>query len=104
MVTKMKSLEELEYIKPYKGEIHDWEITWYLPMVGYTDCLYNNGRIGIIRGIPHGHPDFVNFIRTSPIKEMYEPPRHIGDRRVIEIETLNSRYRLIGEGKEKSDV
>ena len=40
----------------------------------------------VVWGLPHGHPEFVNWIRTSLVVKEYPE--------INEIETLNSRYSL----------
>ena len=72
--------------KPYKGGISDWEIMFYPQYkLAYPDT---NGVI--CRGKPQGHPDFVNWIRTSQVLKI-NPER-------TQIETENSIYDLIGPG------
>lgn len=62
--------------KVYKGEIHNWK--W----------IHVEGD-SYIRGVPNGHPKFVDWIITSKVVS-YTPATG-------ELETLNSRYKLIGE-------
>lgn len=45
-------------LKPYKGRISDWKIR-----TGYDGEKFVVGR-------PSGHPDFANWIITSPIVKM----------------------------------
>lgn len=61
-------------MKPFKGEIHNWSIRTFVD--GY-----------IITGIPVGHPKFKNWMRTSKVV------KRVGRN----VETLNSRYVLVGE-------
>lgn len=72
--------------KPFKGEIHNWKAISY------------EGETKVV-GMPVGHPEFTNWIVTSVVVKHFEPPRHLKDVRKIEIETENSRYTLVGEGK-----
>lgn len=62
-------------MKPYKGEIHSWR------KVEFVDGF-------IIMGKPIGHPQFVNWIRTSKVEFMKDSDGY------WEVETLNSRYHL----------
>lgn len=64
--------------KPFKGYIRDW--AWE---------RYPNGIVA--SGIPIGHPNFTGWIRTS--KVVNKTPCDNGD---TAIETLNSRYILLG--------
>lgn len=85
--------------KPYKGEIYNWEVTKYPPDQFWPNAPLHDGFGLLIRGRPSGHPKFEDFIRTSPVVSWHELPCDPYDVRVIEVETENSRYRLIGEGK-----
>lgn len=72
-------------MKPYRGEITEWHKVHHP-----ARCLVGEfaNTLGYsINGKPMGHPTFVGWIRTSPVV------RHEGN----EIETLNSRYTLVGE-------
>jgi len=81
-------------MKPLKGEIHDWEIMYYPKEMFRDEQGEFPKNLGyLIRGVPHGHPNFVDYVRTSPIV------KH--DRSTGEVETLNSRYLLVGLGAEK---
>jgi hypothetical protein len=62
-------------MKPYKGKIRNWCKRQFL-----------NGFC--ISGIPVGHPDFEDWLHTSKVVYM--------DDYSNQIETLNSRYDLIG--------
>lgn len=63
-------------MKPYKGEIHHWR------RVKTSDGYF-------ITGQPHNHPEFIDWIKTSRVVKF--------NAALLEIETLNSRYRLIGK-------
>lgn len=76
--------------KSYKGRIHNWEVG---PDYGGAP-----GTV-VVRGVPEGHPEFRDFIRTSQVVKVWKIHEHVGDPLKIEIETLNSKYDLIGEGK-----
>ncbi len=67
--------------KPFKGKIEEWE-TLDVPEAG-------NDNLGFcIVGIPHGHPDFHNWIRTSLVVK-------VNDKETPwTVETLNSVYQL----------
>jgi hypothetical protein len=69
----------MKKVKPFKGYIQDWK--W----VHFPD-----GKV--VQGMPIGHPDFSGWIRTS--KVVKETPCENGVDTAIE--TLNSRYILMG--------
>jgi hypothetical protein len=75
--------------KQYKGEIHNWEIRRFDKNrhPGYEDTLGY-----VIFGKPKGHPSFTGWIVTSAVVK-HDPLDN-------EIETMNSYYKLIGEGRE----
>jgi hypothetical protein len=74
--------------KPYRGEIHNWEKRRFDKD---RNCLPEN--LGyVIFGRPKGHPSFSRSIQTSAVVSHNEETG--------EIETLNSIYQLIGEGRE----
>lgn len=72
---------------PYKGEIHDWH-------------MIRSGTGVVVLGRPVGHPEFINWIKTSLVvrHEIGE-----GDQPDF-IETLNSRYKLVGPELSLSEV
>ena len=74
--------------KQYKGEIHNWEIHRFDKNrhPGYEHTLGY-----VIVGKPKGHPNFTGWIQTSAVVK-HDPLDN-------EIETMNSYYKLIGEGK-----
>ena len=77
--------------KPHKGSISSWK---KLNVVNPDNAELINKFYGpslgyVIRGIPSGHPEFENWIRTSLVV------KH--NKRTGEIETLNSRYKLVGK-------
>ena len=76
-------------MKPFKGEIHNWEIHRFdkTRYPGYGDTMGY-----VICGTPSGHPQFSSWIKTSAVV-WHDPLDN-------EIETMNSRYKLIGEGRE----
>lgn len=85
-------------MKPYKGEIHNWKkvegsALTSGPIKGQKHLNF------LIYGLPKGHPEFESFIFTSAVVSYWEASRRRGDPRMIVIETLNSRYHLMGEGK-----
>lgn len=63
-------------MKPYKGEINHWR------RVKTLDGYY-------ITGVPIHHPKFTNWIKTSRVVKFNAV--------TLEIETMNSIYRLIGK-------
>ena len=77
--------------KPYKGEITNWKRRYY-PDGDY--CIV---------GIPHRHPQFKDWIITSPVIKFNMKPFSGKLYCVIEIDTKNSRYDLIGE-EQKDEI
>jgi hypothetical protein len=75
-------------MKPFKGHISNWnKQVWSEP---------KDEHLGfVVRGRPSGHPEFEDFIRTSLVVKMDEPIEEAGET-IYLIETLNSRYKLIG--------
>lgn len=79
-------------MKPFKGFIHSWKMR-KVPSGGF-----------VVVGVPQGHPDFVDWIVTSIVVNMFEIPRHRGDPRRFRIETLNSVYELVGDESSKEMI
>ena len=79
--------------KQYKGEIHNWWIHRF-DMQRYPQHVETLGYV--IRGKPKGHPNFTGWIQTSPVV-WHDPLDN-------EIETLNSKYKLVGTGKEGARI
>jgi len=75
-------------MKPFKGQISSWKIR-----TGYEGTRH-------VVGIPHGHPEFEDWIVTSQIVDITEKPRHRGEDRVFMLTTENSQYDLLGEEQE----
>jgi hypothetical protein len=78
--------------KPFKGRLLNWCKDYSFkdqPDAGlgyYVHCLFQD------------HPQFATRRgHTSMVVAEFEPPRHANDERIIEIETLNSRYHLVGD-------
>lgn len=74
--------------KPFKGYIRHWarryfDKSWFADNIPEANLGY------IVTGIPQGHPEFKNWMRTSAVVYF--------DEYTNEIETLNSRYILVGE-------
>ena len=68
--------------KPYKGQISNWEKRYF----SKGAFPQHKGTLGyVIMGVPVEHPQYSEWIVTSPVV------KHEGD----QIETLNSRYTLI---------
>jgi hypothetical protein len=70
-------------MKPFKGYISNWN------KVPYEKTYF-------VRGRPSGHPDFKDFIRTSLVVKTWPADNGLD----ICIETLNSRYILMGKETE----
>lgn len=71
-------------MKPFKGLIHEWYKNFFNKEAfpGMNNTLGYN-----IIGKPEGHPQFSGWIITSAVV------KH--DEKTGEIETLNSRYKLV---------
>lgn len=71
-------------MKPFKGDISNW-VKVFFNKKDFPEAPESLGYY--IKGIPHGHPEFHNWICTSPVV------KH--DESTGEIETFNSRYKLV---------
>lgn len=71
-------------MKPYKGEISNWYKN-HFNKYAFPSLGENLGYT--IVGKPHGHPEFITWIYTSAVV------KH--NQETGEIETLNSRYKLV---------
>lgn len=70
-------------MKPHKGRIDNWAFGSGHHPEPYDGQEHLNL---VVRGIPVGHPNFVDFIRTSLVVKF--------DEEKMQIETLNSIYDL----------
>lgn len=68
--------------KPYKGQIANWEKR-YFSKAAFPQHKDTLGYV--IMGVPIGHPQYSEWIVTSPVVKHEED----------QIETLNSRYTLL---------
>lgn len=76
--------------KPFKGNIHNWRRI-EMPdaqFAAMVDAGESPGLGYVVAGEPDGHPDFHGWMRPSYIVKHNEETG--------EIETRNSRYKLIG--------
>lgn len=81
-------MEEATMSKPFKGEIHLWHKRYFDPKEWARQYPADPTVLGYsIAGTPVGHPVFQGWLCTSPVIAQE------GN----EIETLNSRYTLVGE-------
>lgn len=72
--------------KPFRGEIHNWALHYF----DKTRHPFEEETLGCcIRGRPACHPYFEGWIMTSPIVKFNQV--------TLAIETLNSRYQLVGK-------
>jgi hypothetical protein len=76
-------------MKPFKGQISNWKIR-----TGYEGTRH-------VVGIPHGHPEFEDWIITSPVINTTEKPRHRDEDCIFMLTTKNSQYDLLGEEQEQ---
>lgn len=67
-------------MKPFKGRINNWNF------VVFSEPTEEHLGF-VVRGIPSGHPEFKDFIRTSLVVKY--------DEATGAVETLNSRYQLL---------
>lgn len=76
----------LDKTKPHRGKISGWsKVDRSQDEYARLDSMYGPSLHYTIRGVPGGHPNFINWIRTSLVVA----------REGNEIETLNSRYTLV---------
>lgn len=71
--------------KPFKGNIHNWKVA-YFDKTRHPFEVETQGYC--IIGKPEGHPSFTGWIKTSPVVKFNQDD--------LTIETLNSRYQLVG--------
>lgn len=87
-MSKIERLEIPVNHKPFKGYIHSWEKIYF----NKDEHPYAKDSLGyVIYGYPTHHPDFSNWIRTSAVVKHEDNV----------IETLNSKYHLVGEENKK---
>lgn len=83
--------------KPFKGIISNWKKV-PIDLIKLKEDYPNEKDYGLgyyITGVPHGHPNFKNWIYTSWVVKHNETTG--------EVETRNSIYRLEGPGSANDD-